>query len=156
MASITLTSRIKTKEGNYICLSKSNGYGRFFCGWFNNRMILTEIANAESWLWATTLGQELEFGKWDIELPFSANWNDAANLEFNEDDFLEKEDWIAAQKTEKDKKFGHLIFSEDAYIKRKKRAENKPFSLMPKCNIFGRKKSIFYKKTRKRVKNSGK
>ena len=54
-----IVARIKTKEGNYICLCDLI-YGAYACVWCDSKMQVTGIATMSQWVWATTWGQPLE------------------------------------------------------------------------------------------------
>ena len=76
---LRFTSRIKTLNDAFIAIGQVN-YGTFNCYWLNENMQNPKLAMAEQWFWATTWGQQLEFGEWEVDTEFFIS----ENIEFDD------------------------------------------------------------------------
>ena len=75
MKSIEFRSRIKTREGNFLCATFGQ-YGVYSFIWATHEMAYVKPAKVEDWVWATTewgtttKSAPIERGEWGIECPF--------------------------------------------------------------------------------------
>jgi len=72
MENVTLVSRIKTKNNNFIAISYGE-YGKYTILWLDSKMKSPKIAKLEDWLWATTWGTPIEFGEWEVKFLYEHN-----------------------------------------------------------------------------------
>ena len=72
MENVTLVSRVKTQNNNFIAISYGE-YGKYTILWLDSQMKNPKVAKLEDWIWATTWGTPIEFGDWKVDWLFENN-----------------------------------------------------------------------------------